>query len=213
MIKYKNSYGNSITEQQASIDFDKEYYINDVIKQIDHYEANELDYITYYLSPEENLNAKLSEFNQLTKTIRLYSNKEVHGNFTSWMVTYYENLVLSAREKWVFDNLHRVIAKRLFRLDGSTIEETIKSYYLPNINLTDNTGGIPKYGQIVFYYEPDPEDNYAGIHLDGFEDDMYKLSIHGADIFNHFMIAPLFNWQDHPYYHNAEPFVPTTPNI
>jgi len=213
MIKYKSCYGYSITEQQASGDFDKEYYIGDVIKQIDHYDNDELDYITYYLSPEENLNAKLGELNQLTKTILIYSDKEVLGNFTSWMATYYEHLVLSARENWVFDNQHRAIAIRFFTLDGSKIEETVKSYYMPNINPAGNTYGIPGYGQIKFYYRPDPEDNYAGINIDGFEDDMYKLSADGAKIFNHFMIARLFKWEDHPYYHSAEPLVPTTPDV
>lgn len=45
-----------VDKQQVSGNFDKEYYSKNAIKQINHYEDNQLDYITYYLSHDENLN-------------------------------------------------------------------------------------------------------------------------------------------------------------
>lgn len=211
-VKYKNIFGEELTIQQIGLpdqEYEAELYVDGSLKKIDGYVNGNLEYGTYYLASEENLDSILTQYKDTWNSIFIYMNKQIIGDYSTEDWESYNGFVKVIQGKSVYDSLGRLICSVQIGSDGS-ISKTTKIYYLESYGVLDFDHDIPDYGTFDFHYDYSPTSPMSvGINLPGFEHKLYN-PLNENNIFSHFMLTPIFNWNDHPYYHNADPLVPTT---
>lgn len=211
VIRYTNISGSQLTKQQVSNteDYKMEEYIDGVLKRIDVYYDNKIDNGIYYLASNEDLQTVLVNLSETWRFSFIYFEDQFFGNFKlkDWEI--YEATVLIIKGKTVYDELNREIAIQYLDIDSLEVTSTNKIFYLPDFGDFENTDDMPRFGQFEFYYSTDSSKLKVEVNLHGFELKEYYIT-NDRNILQHFLIAPIFSWDDHLYYHSAMPLIPNT---
>ncbi|WP_426327875.1 hypothetical protein [Pedobacter sp. R-06] len=212
-IKYKNNVGSFIADQQIQglSEYNKITYQDNEIKTIENFiksKTKNKKVISYFLGPGED---KVSIIQQNTsvldnKSCLIYLNKQSENDFNLWDIEEYDSEgLLQFKSKEVYDNKHRLIF----------------------MGVITNDTNLLKTGSLKYYYSNKYEDEYKDRLLEVVYDENGDVNII-VDINDHFDYykAPsleeflldtegqqIFPWEEHPYYHNAMPFLPESPNI
>lgn len=223
-IKYKDVCGKLTTPQsEQAVDlYCAEYYINGALKRVDTYNSNgTVCDGDYYLSEEESVEQVLSEFASIWECSCLYMNKQIIRNYVLMDSVYYVGMVKNSTGKVVFDNMGREIA--MIEIDKNGLESSFsKTFHVPSEYIIDenplvsrigrhfyNSFDILEFGTFEFRYSDSKGNVEVLVNLPGFEDDIYYIS-KGDSIFDHWKLKPIFQWEEHPYYHSRAPFIPDT---
>ncbi|WP_316768704.1 hypothetical protein [Pedobacter frigiditerrae] len=214
IIKYTNTNGENITSQQLSNvkDYDKKLYIDGVLKRVETYFDGELNYGTYYLSLDEDKQGIVSEFSTIWRDVEIYFNTLTFGDFTSKDWEVYRDASIVLKGKTIFDNQNREVARQIVDVNSLEVKSTEKTFYLTSYGSFTNEDDIPRFGEFNFYYNADSTEIKVHINLPDYEFGDYIISSN-QDIFDDPWISPLFEWIDHPYYHNALPLIPDNSTV
>ena len=213
--KIKNFYDQEITLQQAKLsdEYYTEQYEDGELKKVDYYAKNALLDGEYYLSPGEDLQTILNNFQHIWTFTTVFFDKQVTGSYVAWNWEIYKGLIKEEEGVVVFDAQGRRIVYQARDLNKPTEVKTTKTYYLENLqpqpDYIFNEYDIPDFGTLEFFFNSDNPGVTVAVNLDEFNRDLYPIT-DSESILNHFLIAPLFSWEDNPYYHSAEPLIPNT---
>ncbi|HMO63396.1 MAG TPA: hypothetical protein PKC39_13975 [Ferruginibacter sp.] len=214
IIKYKNVFGEVLTEQQTQADinfYTKEFYDSGTLKKVEHYHKGLNPKIVYYMSDDEVLATVVLDIKNQYGGGSLYFNKQVTGSYTVWDWEFYDGLTIIEKGKEVLDNQNREIAHQELDLISLEVLKTTKKYYIEDLGefaeyATDFDTGILKFDYNMPHLEIG--EISVEVNLPGFELDIYTIS-QTENILLDSSIATIFTWADHPYYHNASPLIPS----
>lgn len=208
MIKYTNTDFEEITQQQInkSKEYHKETYENGELKLIQKYwfkgRKGEISYSggEYYLSPDENLDNIINQYLPIGISWFFYYNKETNANNDEkWEYQFFYNGILERKGIEVYNKNGQLLASCIKDLITNEIDEKRK-YFYGDINVFKRINS--KYAYYTFNYE-NHEIETIFVH-----DEDYRL--------NEFLVSDemnIFSWNNHPYYHNFAPLLPTGLNI
>ena len=213
-IKYKNAFGEILTEQQVQIFHDhykKEFYENDYLKKIEFYHPNSQPSLVYYLSSNENLTSVVSDSQSTYRGGTFYFNRQLVGTYTVWDWEFFDGVLKKGKGKKVFNDQGNEIAYQEINPITMQVLRTIKKYYLQNLGEFAEMEPVLDNGIFEFdYNDPDLEaaEINVMVNLPGFE--MHSETINKTkNILLHPMIAAIFTWSNHSYYHSALPLIPS----
>ncbi|MBO9674364.1 MAG: hypothetical protein J7577_13030 [Sphingobacteriaceae bacterium] len=212
-IKYKNSIGSFITDQQVKElnEYNKITYQDNEIKTIESFISSKTKnqtVISYFLDDREDKQVIVEQNTSVieNKSCLIYFNKESKNGFNLWDIEEYNSEgILRFKSKEAYDNKHRLVFMGKFNNDTDILESgSFKFYYLNKyedeykdrlLKITyDEHGDVDVIIDINDHF-----DYYKAPSLDEFlADDVGQI---------------LFPWNEHPYYHSAYPFLPESPNI
>jgi len=196
IIKYENSVGEPITEQQAAIlsSYSKEFWIDGVLKKSEYYSKNVLLWLSYYLDENEDSNTILAQYSDIN--VALYSVKNYQGNYYSRNTISYQKGVLYTEGIEVFDNQDRIIMTRSLYPSG-LLHDNTKWFY------TDNHDTIPSHKPLLnFTYSSDGSVDHRPYDYEGDQNENLNLIKESA------RIRQYFKWEEHPYYHDGNSVFP-----
>ncbi|KMQ69491.1 hypothetical protein [Chryseobacterium koreense] len=200
--KYYNEFFKEITEQQVG--HLNNYYINHVIngklKKVEDISPN-FFMGEYYLDSNENLQEKIQELciNQNQRWI-FYTQEASAFGFTLWNSVDIDKIGnLLFKGKHVLDNLNR----RIFGCSIDNVtgirERSSKTYYNDN-------GDTPL---LRFSYKADGSISYMSDVQDTWGlDGGWPMDV--AELIAVDQNVGAFPWDEHPYFHSAEPYLPTS---
>jgi len=214
-IIYKNLLGESITQRQALQMRDhhlKEFYENSFLKKVEYYDDyGKINGFSYYLSDDEDLLSTVSNYSKIYGAVSYYVNRRTSGVFESWDRQFYDGMTKVKQETFVYDDKRRTIAHRKFDILNNEVFGTIKYFYLE-----DFIEYVLQPGDEVFefdYNDPDldPGDIIVYINIGSYDDGDGCVISGSENIFvDNSNLANIFDWNDHSYYHSADPLLPTT---
>ncbi|MBP4136948.1 hypothetical protein [Flavobacterium geliluteum] len=208
MIKYTNTDFEEITQQQVSKskEYHKETYENGELKLIQKYWMKGRNVETsynggeYYLSLDENLEDIINQYLPIGISWFFYYNKVTNANNDEkWEYQFFHKGILDRKGVEVYNKNGELLASCIKDLLTNDIKEKRK-YFYGDLNIFKRIDY--KYPYYTFNYE----DN--GIDTIFVHDEDYRL--------NEFLASnemSIFPWNDHSYYHDFEPLLPTGLNI
>jgi len=217
---YKNLYGESITQTQAQKNnnfYSEEIYEDSILKKTFRYSGNELMDILIYLDSSDNIQDAINELNIDNGGGGIYFGKQVINGYTCWEYEHFRGLEKIAKCKYVFDQSQREVAFQVIDITTGNILDVSKKFYLEDLGVFASHVKIPENGIFKFYYD------FSGLEIGEIFVDLnlsYYMDVGGGGFTidsdqNIFLedseLASVFNWNEHPYYHSAEPLVPVTP--
>lgn len=214
---FKNLYDEVISSQQATNldNFNEEIYEGGELKKVLHYDESRQPFsMSYYLEPTDDKMTFIQQASNDYGGAGVYFDKQSVNGFTLWSCEFYEGLELGSKGKVVFDSLGRKVAYQQINIDTQAIISTYKYCYLENVGEFETHPKIPFHRRFDFLYRP----QHITVDLNlSFYMDMGGGAFYIDEDDNIFLedsrLAAIFNWNDHPYYHTAEPLLPTAPNI
>lgn len=177
----------------------------------------------FFLNPDEDKNTIIQEYinKEHFASIRIYMNKQSAYGFDLWEYeSYINNGELSSKGKCVFDSNNRVIASVSTNIQTDEVEyfnTPTKYLYFDNLTLTyeepEDEDDIVKDVTIKFNYKINSETGipYFEAYLET-KDTIYKEFIQHFKFQDFLEMYPNF-MQEHPYYGELFPLLPTSENI
>ncbi|MFD2581070.1 hypothetical protein ACFSR6_01115 [Pedobacter vanadiisoli] len=212
-IKYKNSIGSFITDQQVKElnEYNKITYQDNEIKTIESFISSKTKnqtVISYFLDDGEDKQVIVEQNTSVieNKSCLIYLNKESKNGFNLWDIEEYNKEgVLRFKSKEVYDNKHRLIfLGGINPITNSLEDRSIKFYYLNEFE------DEYKDRLLRIVYEQNGDVNTI-VDINNYFDYYKAPSL--AEFLLDTQGQQLFPWDDHPYYHSAYPFLPESPNI
>ena len=197
-IAYTNLWGSPISQQQLTKlnDYKKQIYENDVLKKIETYKNGKFTGGKIYLTSSEDLEDIITQYNNSDEDWASCYDNKMSGDFKfSETVTYLKG-TLKFKFREVTNNI--LIAYQSIDIVTNDVLRTAKYYYDEIFGDEDVS-----YQLIKVTYGSCGEVENINSFLD--PDEVYKLS----DYLEQKDLMEVFDWNDHPYYHSAEPLMPT----
>jgi hypothetical protein len=206
--KYFNEYGKEITEFQVDLNgrYTQATSINGSLKTKKRFSNQKLISSSYYLDDSESLEALKQNWviNQKQSWTFYYDKVTLEDNRQWWYVTYKSDGTLVFRGLNVYDFRGRIILDCPYKLESEEfLNDPKKSYYGLNEDETDEVN------LLEFTYSSDGtlKTVYDVTHDYGYIKPISAQEFFDDTNFSH----DAFPWEEHPYYHNLEPLLPTTP--
>lgn len=192
-VKYTNYLDEPITslQLQALDRYNMKYYVDDLLKRIDHYRKNEIAGYTYYIENNENI---ADVFYQYPNSVIDIITTSIFGMYRVEEANYYKNGVLKFYHKELYDKRDRCLCTHEYDIltTKPVLDKTEKYLFIEDSE-------SPALG---FNYNSDGTINSIWGDWLKFTDQQRKQSILTKDISKYF--PTLF--ADYPYFQNANFF-------
>lgn len=217
-IKYENSYGEEITQQQAlqsTYLYQRISYENQEMRKRELL-SNEgtIENITFYLRNEENLSdfVNINAVNNSRTTF--HYNRQITNGYTVWDVDDYNSNIQIAKSKIVNNFKGQMIAYQSINMLTDLPKRTHKYFYLEDFGYFSSFQSVEENGKLEFIYGKNgssPTNIFVIInllfHIDA-PGGGYAINSNRNIFLENLELASVFNWAEHSYYHSAQPLIP-----
>ncbi len=209
-IKYKDGFGNIITEEQQKYltEYEKITYEMNQIKMIEYFKKHrgiDRKTVDYFLSSDKDKNDILQKYSDPVNHVRciLYFNNQIANNFNLWdWESYSEDAQITFKGKIVYDSKHRLIFYCSFNLLTNKLDNGAWKNYYGNIFENEHDDKL-----LIFDYDNNGD-------IDWIIDIKEKFGYTKGISLNQYLADTDFSqvdfpWDKHPYYHTVTPYLPT----